>query len=136
MCLRPPEMSCPSKSQFHCLCIWNGIVKRPKLKLVVAVWKWSKWPFFSQKFTFLVFLNRKCAKDLPKCLVFQNPSSLARAREIGLSKGSNWSHWWPLENWQNCHFFNNFCSLVCKWSEIVLTTPERSFLLVHSLLSL
>ena len=136
MCPRPPKTSCAHMPKFHDPSTRNRIVKRFKLKPVVAFGKSTKWPFFSQKSTFLDFLTTKCAPDLPKCLVFQNPSSLARARKIGLSKGSNWSQWWPFENWQNCHFFNNFCSLVCKWSEIVLATPERSFLLVHPLLSL
>ena len=55
--------------------------------------------------TFLDFLTPKCVQYPLKHGAHTCPSSMTRAREIGLSKGSNWSRWWPLENGQNDHFF-------------------------------
>ena len=84
----PPKRgahTCPSSMTEHA----KSDCQKVQIEAGGGLWKIDKMTIFFQKSTFLDFLTTKCAPDLPKCLVFQNPSSLARAREIGLSKGSN-----------------------------------------------
>ena len=125
MCPKHPKMSFSSKSQFHGPCMWNRNVKRPKLKPVVASGKWSKWPFFPQKSTFLDILTPKCAQDLPKCLFLQNTHSMACVHKIGLSKGpiEAGGGFWKIEDIVIFSIF--FASLLCKLSEIVFTSPQN-----------
>ena len=58
-----------------------------------------------QKCTKTDFLTPKCVKEPPKPPAPKSSSSMRVAREIGLSKGQNWSPWRPLENCQNGNFF-------------------------------
>ena len=64
-----------------------------------------KIPKIVQKCTKLNFLTPKYVKEPPKPPAPKSSSSMRVAREIGLSKGQNWSPWRPLENCQNGNFF-------------------------------
>ena len=63
---------------------WTMYVKTKCQKAQIQAggcfWKMVKLTVFSQKSTFLDILTPKCAQDLPKCLVLQNPSFILTAK--------------------------------------------------------
>ena len=69
------------------------------------------------------FLTPKCIKEPPKPPAPKSSSSMRVAREIGLSKGQNWSPGRPLENCQNCNFFPKNSQ---KWTFWPLNVPQTS----------
>ena len=81
-----------------------------------------------QKCTKMDFLTPKCVKEPPKPPAHKSSSSMRVAREIGLSKGQNWSPWRPLENCQNGNFFPKNSQ---KWTFWPLNVPQTSWNILH-----
>ena len=121
MCPIPPETWCAHMPKFHDPSMRNRIVKRFKLKLVVAFSKLTKWSFFSKNPLFWTFWPLNVPQTSQNVFCFKIPvpwpmHTKSDCQKVQIEAGGGHS------KIDKIIIFSIIFFLVCKWSEIFTCT--------------